>query len=154
MSSNSHYRQPGWFTKNVFNGLIASLTKVGVSVWGSRILSVRGRTSGEWRSNPVNLLTLNEHSYLVAPRGQTQWVRNLRVAKSGELRVGKRIQPFGAVELQDDQKSDILRAYLKRWKMEVGVFFDGVSATSPDAEVARIAPDHPIFEVTFEGASS
>ena len=71
--SDSHYRQPGWFTKHVFNGLIATLTKAGVSVWGSRVLMVRGRTTGEWRSNPVNLLTVGDRSYLVA-RGQTQWV--------------------------------------------------------------------------------
>src|SRR6202042_3244634 len=105
---------PGWFTKHVFNRLIAGLTEAGVSVWGSRILRVRGRTSGEWRSNPVNLLTVDGRRYLVAPRGQTQWVRNLRVAKSGELRVGKRSQPFASVELRDDEKADILRAYLKR----------------------------------------
>jgi deazaflavin-dependent oxidoreductase (nitroreductase family) len=151
-SSDSHYQEPGWFTKNVFNRLIASLTRVGVSVWGSRILSVRGRTSGEMRSNPVNLLTVSEHSYLVAARGQTQWVRNLRVANSGELRVGRRVQPFSSVELQDDAKVEILRAYLKRWKMEVGVFFDGVSAASPDAELARIAPDHPVFAIMFQEA--
>jgi deazaflavin-dependent oxidoreductase (nitroreductase family) len=150
--SDSHYRQPGWFTKNVFNRLIASLTRAGVSVWGSRVLRVRGRTSGEWRSNPVNLLTFGDRSYLVAARGQTQWVRNLRVAKSGELRVGRRIQTFDSVELPDDEKADILRSYLKRWKMEVGVFFDGVSAASPDAELARIAPDHPVFEITFQDA--
>jgi len=64
---------------------------------------VRGRTSGEWRSNPVNLLTINERHYLVAPRGETQWVRNLRVAASGELRVGRRIQPFTSIELVDDE---------------------------------------------------
>jgi deazaflavin-dependent oxidoreductase (nitroreductase family) len=148
-SSPSHYREPGWFTKNVFNRLISTLTKAGISVWGSRTLSVRGRTSGEWRSNPVNLLTVHEHHYLVAPRGETQWVRNLRVAESGELRVGRRVQPFTSVELSDDAKSDILRAYLKRWKMEVGVFFDGVSAASPDTELARIAPNHPVFEISL-----
>jgi deazaflavin-dependent oxidoreductase (nitroreductase family) len=152
-ASNGHYREPGWFTKNVFNRLIAGLTKAGVSVWGSRVLRVRGRTSGEWRSNPVNLLTISDHCYLVAARGQTQWVRNLRVAKSGELAVGKQVQTFGSVELQDDQKADILRAYLKHWKMEVGVFFDGVGAKSTEAEFARIAPDHPVFEITFQDAA-
>ena len=150
--SDSHYREPGWFTRNVFNRVIAGLTKAGVSVWGSRVLRVRGRTSGEWRSNPVNPLTIGDRSYLVSPRGQTQWVRNLRVAKSGELAVGKRTQTFGSVELQDDQKPDILRGYLKRWKMEVGVFFDGVDAKSTDEEIARIAPDHPVFEITFQDA--
>src|SRR5580704_7019060 len=97
--SDSNYREPGWFTRNVFNRVIAGLTKAGISVWGSRVLRVRGRTSGEWRSNPVNPLTIGDRWYLVSPRGQTQWVRNLRVAKSGELAVGKRIQTFGSVEL-------------------------------------------------------
>jgi deazaflavin-dependent oxidoreductase (nitroreductase family) len=145
----THYREPGWFTTNVFNRLVSGLTRAGISVWGSRTLSVRGRSSGEWRSTPVNLLIIDDRQYLVAPRGETQWVRNLRVAKSGELRVGRRVQPFTSVELLDDRKPDILRAYLKRWKAEVGVFFDGVSAASPDAELARIAPDHPVFEVTL-----
>ncbi len=148
-SSAGRYQEPSWFTKKVFNPLISSLTRAGISVWGSRTLSVRGRTSGEWRSNPVNLLTYGDRHYLVVPRGQTQWVRNLRVATSGELRVGKRVQAFTAVELPDDEKAEILRAYLKRWKMEVGIFFDGVSAASPDTELARIAPDHPVFELTF-----
>jgi hypothetical protein len=82
------YVEPGWFTRNIFNRAIAGLTRLGVSVWGSRQLRVRGRTSGEWRSTPVNLLTFEGERFLVAPRGETQWVRNLRVAGTGELRVG------------------------------------------------------------------
>ncbi len=144
-----HYQEPGWFTTNVFNRTIAGLTTMGISVWGSRTLSVRGRTSGEWRTTPVNLLTVGDRQYLVAPRGQTQWVRNLRVAGSGELRVGKRVQTFTATELPTDERADVLRAYLKRWKFEVGVFFDGVSAASSDDELTRIAPDHPVFELTI-----
>jgi F420H(2)-dependent quinone reductase len=141
------YVQPGWFTRHVFNPVIALLTRAGLSVWGSRELRVRGRTSGEWRAVPVNLLTYEGKRYLVAPRGITQWVRNLRVAKEGELRVGKRAERFRATELSDDEKPPILRAYLKRWKAEVGVFFDGVSATSPDSELERIAPNHPVFHI-------
>jgi deazaflavin-dependent oxidoreductase (nitroreductase family) len=140
-----HYQQPGWFTKNVVNRTVAVLTRMGISVWGSRELRVKGRTSGEWRTTPVNLLTVGGHRYLVAPRGVTQWVRNLRVAGSGELRVGRRTEPFHATEIADDEKVAILRAYLKRWKAEVGVFFDGVSGNSTDEELRRIAPDHPVF---------
>ena len=143
--SSDHFQEPGWFTKHVFNQAVALLTRMGVSVWGSRELRVRGRKSGEWRTTPVNLLTLDDTQYLVAPRGQTQWVRNLRVAGEGELRVGRRIEPFSATEVGDDEKLPILRAYLKRWKMEVGVFFDGVDAKSPEGELRRIAPDHPVF---------
>ena len=140
-----HYQEPGWFTKNVFNRSIAFLTRMGISVWGSRELRVKGRTSGEWRTTPVNLLTVDGRRYLVAPRGVTQWVRNLRVAGSGELRVGRRIETFHATELADADKVPILRAYLKRWKAEVGVFFGGVGADSPEADLQRIAPDHPVF---------
>ena len=146
-STAPRYVEPGWFTQHVFNPVVALLTRAGVSVWGSRVLRVRGRTSGEWRSNPVNLLTLDGTRYLVAARGHTQWVRNLRVAGTGELRVGKRTETFHATEVADDQKVAILRAYLKRWKAEVGVFFDGVSATSSDVDLIRIAPDHPVFQL-------
>ena len=114
------------------------------------MLVVRGRSSGELRSTPVNVLTYNGQPYLVAPRGQTQWVRNLRVARTGELKVGRRVERFTAVEVPDAAKEEILRAYLKRWKVEVGIFFDGVSAKSPREELERIAPNHPVFELTIE----
>jgi deazaflavin-dependent oxidoreductase (nitroreductase family) len=141
----AHYLQPDWFTRNVFNRLVAGLTRLGISVWGSRILRVRGRTSGQWRSTPVNLLTYQGARYLVAPRGSTHWVRNLRAAGRGELTLGTRVEPFSAVELTDDAKLPILRAYLQRWQFEVGVFFRGVSASSPETDLRRIAPDHPVF---------
>lgn len=141
------YVRPGWFTKHVFNRAVALLTRTGISVWGSRDLRVRGRKSGEWRTTPVNVLTLDGRRYLVAPRGETQWVRNLRVAGTGELRVGRRVEQFGATELSDAEKPRVLRAYLKRWKVEVGVFFDGVSAASPEEELNRIAPHHPVFVI-------
>jgi deazaflavin-dependent oxidoreductase (nitroreductase family) len=145
------YVEPGWFTRNLFNRMVAALTRAGVSVWGSRELRVRGRKSGEWRTTPVNLLTFEAEPYLVAPRGETQWVRNLRVAGEGELRVGRRTEAFRATELPDEEKVEVLRAYLKRWKAEVGVFFGGVSATAPDSELRRIASDHPVFRLTITG---
>src|ERR1700712_737469 len=107
-----HYRKPGWFTRNVFNRSVRRLTVLGVSVWGSRELRVRGRTSGEWRRTPVNLLEHDGRSFLVSPRGNTQWVRNLRVAGTGELRVGRRVEGFHGVELPDAEKAAVIRAYL------------------------------------------
>ena len=141
------YVRPGWFTRHIGNPSVALLTRAGLSVWGSRELRVRGRTSGEWRTTPVNLLTYEGHRYLVAPRGVTQWVRNLRAAGEGELRVGRRSEPFRANELPDEQKPPILRAYLKRWKAEVGAFFGGVGADSSEDELRRISPDHPVFRI-------
>jgi deazaflavin-dependent oxidoreductase (nitroreductase family) len=137
-----------------FNSAVAALTKLGISIWGSRVLYVRGRTSGEWRTTPVNVLTHDGGRFLVAPRGQTQWVRNLRVAGGGELKVGRRIERFTATELADDQKPEILRSYLKRWKFEVGVFFDGVDADAPAARLLEIAPGYPVFQVATQPASA
>ena len=131
----------------VFNKFVGKVTNLGLSVWGSRVLTVRGRKSGEPRSTPVNLLTVDGERYLVAPRGVSQWVRNLRVAGEGSLRVGKRVEEFIYVELADDEKPTILRAYLKRWKFEVGVFFDGVDAKAPDETLLGIAPGYPIFRI-------
>ena len=147
MDGEPRYVRPGWFTKNIFNPAIAILTRAGISVWGSRELRVRGRASGEWRTTPVNLLTYDNSRYLVAPRGETQWVRNLRAAGEGELRVGRRTESFHATEITDDDKPLILRAYLRRWKAEVGVFFGGVSAKSSDEELRQIAANHPIFRI-------
>jgi deazaflavin-dependent oxidoreductase (nitroreductase family) len=144
---SERYLQPGWFTRNVFNRMVVAATRGGLSVWGSRILEVRGRTSGQIRQTPVNLLTYGGNRYLVAPRGVTQWVRNLRVAGEGTLRLGRRSESFQATEIPDSEKVPVLRAYLKRWKMEVGVFFEGVGPDADDAELEGIAPNHPVFRV-------
>ena len=145
--TNQRYLQPGWFTRNVFNRIVSAATSAGLSVWGSRVLVVRGRTSGTLRQTPVNLLTLDGVRYLVAPRGETQWVRNLRAAGEGSLRLGRRSEAFHAVEVADTDKVPVLRAYLKRWKAEVGIFFDGVGPQASDAELLEIAPKHPVFRI-------
>ena len=148
VTASPHYQAPGWFTRNVFNRVVDALTRVGVSFWGSRVLEVRGRKSGDPRRTPVNLLTLDGRRYLVAPRGQTQWVRNLRAAGGeGDLLLGRRREHFRATEIDNAEKEPILRAYLARWKWEVGQFFGGVGAESSVAELQRIAPDHPVFRV-------
>lgn len=146
-TSAAHYQAPGWFTRNIFNRVVAILTWAGVSVWGSRILEIRGRKTGQPRRTPVNLLKLDGRRYLVAPRGHTQWVRNLRASGEGDLLLGRRREHFRATEIDDTEKEPILRAYLRRWKWEVGQFFGGVAADSSAAELQRIAPDHPVFRI-------
>ena len=144
----TRYLAPDWFTRRVFNPLVARLTKWGISLKGSRILEVRGRSSGEIRTTVVNLLTVDGVRYLVAPRGETQWVRNLRADDgAGTLRVGRRTEAFTATELADDDKAPILRAYLRAWAWEVGTFFDGLKADSPDADIAAAAPGFPTFRI-------
>jgi deazaflavin-dependent oxidoreductase (nitroreductase family) len=141
------YQKPDALTKSIFNPLIKLATGLGLSMRGSRVLAVRGRKSGKLQTVPVNLLTHEGQRYLVAPRGETQWARNVRAAGGGELRLGRKRDRFRAVELSDAEKPPVLRAYLKLWKMETGKFFGGVSDASAEEELAREAPKHPVFRI-------
>lgn len=135
-------------TATAFNNTVAWLARRGVSVYGSRELAVRGRTSGEWRTVPVNVLTVDGAEHLVAARGVTQWVRNMRAAGAGELRLGRTVEPFTATEITDPAaKVAVLRAYLRKWAWEVGAFFPGLSADSADDELAAAAGRYPVFVV-------
>jgi deazaflavin-dependent oxidoreductase (nitroreductase family) len=145
--SETRYVEPGWFTRNIFNRSVRRLTRLGLSVAGSRELRVRGRKSGEWRSTPVNLLSAEGDRYLVSPRGTTQWVRNIRSSGAGELRVGRRVEAIRVAELPDEAKVPVLREYLRKWGWEVGAFFEGVDKSATDDDLARIAPGFPVFRV-------
>ena len=142
----AHYKRPDWFTRNVMNRFFNLLMRLGVSVLGSRVLEHRGRRSGQLHHTPVNLLTVGDRQYLVSPRGETEWVRNVR-AGDGHLVLilGRRRQIRTAVEVPVAERATILRPYLQRWKFEVGMFFDGVGPDSTDEEFAAIAARHPVF---------
>jgi deazaflavin-dependent oxidoreductase (nitroreductase family) len=146
MATTTGYREPGFLTTRIMNPLVLVMMRLGLSVWGSRVLETRGRRSGRPRRTPVNLLEVEGRHYLVSPRGETDWVRNVR-ADEGRLTLvlGRRRDERIAEELADSAKVPVLRAYLRKWKMEVGVFFDGVTSQSPEQDVTRITPDHPVF---------
>ncbi|MGH9017638.1 MAG: nitroreductase/quinone reductase family protein [Acidimicrobiales bacterium] len=148
-TNGATYRKPGFLTRRLLNPLILACLRMGVSVWGARVLESKGRQSGLPRRTPVNLLTWEGGQYLVSPRGQTQWVRNVRAAAGRlTLLVGRRRDERTATEVFGDDRIPVLRAYLAKWKMEIGVFFDGVSGDSDDAALRRIADDHPVFALS------
>ena len=130
MDQAARYLKPGWLTSRVLNPL---LMRVGMIP----TLAVRGRTSGEWRTVPVNVLELDGQRYLVAPRGDTQWVRNLRATGRGELRWRGRVEPFQATEIPDNEKRRVIEAYLARWGYQVKGYFQAL----PDPA------DHPVFRI-------
>jgi deazaflavin-dependent oxidoreductase (nitroreductase family) len=150
----THHRPPGWFTRRVFNPAVAFLARRGLSLWGSRVLEVRGRTTGLPRRTPVNLLDVDGATYLVSPRGEGQWVRNARAAGRIATLLGRRREEWTVRELPDDEKVPVLRAYLARWGFEAGAFFDGRSADSPDEELAALAPRYPVFRLEPAGAAA
>ncbi|WP_416985275.1 nitroreductase/quinone reductase family protein [Streptomyces sp. T028] len=134
-----------------FNSVVGWLARHGLSLMGSAEMSVRGRKSGQMQRIPVNPHTYEGTQFLVSARGHSQWVRNMRVAGGGELRVGRGVRTFTAVELPDEEKLPVLRTYLEKWGWEVNQYFNGVTAKSTDEELVAAAPDHPVFRITVEG---
>ena len=141
------YQKPDSFTKHIFNPMVALATRLGLSMRGSRVLSTRGRKSGAWRTTPVNPLNYEGGRYLVAPRGETHWVRNVRANGEAKLRIGRKEEAIRLEELPDAEKLPLLRAYLKLWAWETKQFFGLPGADVPDVEIERIAPEHPVFRV-------
>lgn len=144
------YKKPDFVTQRVFNPAVAALTKLGLSLQGSRVLAVQGRKSGEWRTTPVNPLSFEGSRYLVAPRGTTQWVRNIRVSHAGKLTLGRKTESIRVEELADADKVPVLRAYLKKWAWESKQFFGLPGPNVPDSELERVAPNHPVFRIVDE----
>ena len=120
------YLEPSWVISRVVNPLLLWLGVV-PTLW------VRGRKTGRWRNVPVNVLELDGERYLVAPRGETDWVRNLRAAGSGQLQYGRRgTEAFRAVEVPDKEKPRVIEAYLDRWGNQVRSQFEALpDPTSP-----------------------
>ena len=146
-TSPTRYIAPSSSMDIAFMKAVRWLTEHGVSLLGSRVLTVRGRKTGTPQSVPVNLLPLEGERYLVAPRGNTQWVRNARVAGEVELRVGRRVERVRLVEVPAADRVPVLRVYLQRWGWEVGRFVEGLTRKSTDAELAAAAPGMPVFRL-------
>ncbi|CAL9381017.1 hypothetical protein SUDANB176_01061 [Streptomyces sp. enrichment culture] len=148
MSSSAPYYRKGGPMAVRLNRVVGWLARHGVSLAGTAEMSVRGRRSGRTQRIPVNPHTHDGGQYLVSARGHSQWVRNMRAAGGGELRVGRKVRSFTAVEVPDEEKLPILRTYLEKWGWEVNQYFRGVTAKSSDEEIIASAADHPVFRIT------
>ncbi|GGQ13718.1 nitroreductase [Streptomyces pseudogriseolus] len=147
MSSSTPYYLTAGPVAARFNRIVGWLARHGVSVAGTAELSVRGRKSGQMQRLPVNPHVHAGQQYLVSARGHSQWVRNMRAAGGGELRVGRKVRTFTAVEIPDAERLPVLRTYLEKWGWEVNQYFQGVTASSSDEELLAAAPDHPVFRI-------
>ncbi len=142
------YDKPSVFNKSIAGTLMILLTRLGISMGGANTLTVAGRKTGEPRSVPVNPLDHDGARYLVAPRGNTEWVRNLRAAGEGELRLGSKRETIKATEVLDNtEKPPVIKAYLQKWASATKGSF-GADENATDQELADIAPNHPVFRIT------
>jgi deazaflavin-dependent oxidoreductase (nitroreductase family) len=145
MNSTIAFREPSP-VERVFNRVFGFLVGIGVGFPHKYVLQVRGRKSGKIYSTPVNLVELAGKRFLVAPRGQTQWVRNAEAAGEVALKKGRTRQSFRLRAISDADKPEILKFYLDNFKSEVQRYFP-VGAGSPAEAFREIAPSYPAFEL-------
>ncbi len=132
--------------ETLFNRLLGKFVALGMGPDYMRVLDVRGRKSGRLISTPVNLLELNGVQYLVAPRGNTNWVRNARIAGRVRLRRGRRSFNYRVEEIPRQDRPDVLKEYLKKYTREVQRYFSVEAGADREAFLA-IATDHPAFRL-------
>jgi hypothetical protein len=142
----TRYDRPG-APARFANAVIRRLAEAGLSIAGPRALAVRGRKTGKRRGVVVNVLTVDGVDYLVAPRGNTEWVRNVRAA--GQVQLGPRWRraTTRVTEVGDDDKPALLRAYLQRWYWQVKGHMAGLTPRSSDDDLRRAAPSLPVFSL-------
>jgi deazaflavin-dependent oxidoreductase (nitroreductase family) len=127
------------------NTAIRWLAELGINIAGTRALRVRGRKSGQQRAVVINLLTVDGVDYLVSPRGNTQWARNVRAAGVVELGPRWRSEHARVSEVDDAAKPELLRRYLARWYWQVKGYVGGLTPDSSDEQLLAGAPRIPVF---------
>jgi deazaflavin-dependent oxidoreductase (nitroreductase family) len=144
---STRYEEPNRIAR-AGNVVIRWLAELGISIAGTRALQVRGRKTGKPRAVVVNLLTVDGVAYVVSPRGNTQWARNVRAA--GVLEIGPRWRRRRAEinEVSDDAKPELLRRYLARWYWQVKDYVGGLTPDSDDEQLRAGAPSIPVFALT------
>ncbi|MGE2817884.1 nitroreductase/quinone reductase family protein [Mycobacterium heidelbergense] len=133
------------------NAAIRWLAELGISIAGTRALRVRGRKSGKQRAVVINLLTVDGVDYLVSPRGNTQWARNVRAAGVVEVGPRWRRKRLIATELSDTAKPEVVQRYLARWYWQVKGYVAGLTPESSDEELRAAAPSIPVFVLAAGG---
>jgi deazaflavin-dependent oxidoreductase (nitroreductase family) len=129
------------------NRAFGFLVKIGFGMRHNYLLEVQGRKSGRIYSTPVNLLEYNGRRYLVAPRGYTQWVKNVIANGEATLVKGARREEVSLRAIENEAKAELLKLYLDRFKLTVQRYFP-VPAGSAVEEFHSLAARYPVFELT------
>ena len=149
---STRYEEPNRAAR-VGNAVIRWLAELGVSIAGTRALRVRGRKTGKLRAVVINLLTIDGDDYLVSPRGNTQWARNVRAAGVVEVGPRWRRRSVQATEVEDAAKPELLKRYLDRWYWQVKGYVAGLTPESSDEQFRAAASSIPVFVLGATGGS-
>lgn len=152
MAQAQYFLKPS-LAERIFNRIFAVAIGLGLGLGHNYVVEVRGRKSGRIFSAPIDLLEFEGRRYLVAPRGETNWVRNARAAGRVALRKGRRREEFAVREVGAAHRPELLKAYLDRFALTVQRYFP-LPRESPASEFIPIAERYPVFELSAAGGTS
>jgi len=145
MADERYFLRPS-AAERIFNRLFGIVLTFGIGLRHNYVLEVRGRKTGRTFSAPVDLLEFDGRRYLVAPRGETNWVRNARAAGRAALRKGRVREEFALRQVAVSERPELLKAYLDRFAATVQRYFP-VTRGSPAAAFIPVAGRYPVFEL-------
>jgi deazaflavin-dependent oxidoreductase (nitroreductase family) len=145
------YHKPSGAVK-LMNSIVGRLASIGLVPMSTVLLQVKGRRSGQTRSTPVSWIEHEGQRYLVAPRGNTEWVRNVKAAGGEAVLKSRKTEGVRLEEVPVERRAPIIKTYLKKTAMVTKREF-GLDPDSPMEEFAKIAPDHPVFQITPTSSS-
>jgi deazaflavin-dependent oxidoreductase (nitroreductase family) len=140
------YHKPSGPVK-LMNSIIGRLASIGLVPMSTVMLQVTGRRSGQTRSTPVSWIEHEGHRYLVAPRGNTEWVRNVKAAGGEATLKHRKTERIRLEEIPVDHRAPIIKSYLKKTAMVTKREF-GLDPNAPIEQFEKIAPRHPVFRIT------
>ncbi len=141
------YRRPTKVTQT-FNRTMSWLASLGLMPSDTITLEVKGRRSGMVRSNVVTWVKRDGERYLVSPRGDSEWVRNVRAADGEAVIRHRGRQRVRLEEMATEERAPIIKAYLAKTKMATRQHF-GVDPKAEIEEFKAIAGRHPVFRIVM-----
>lgn len=145
------YKKPGPMVKFA-NSVLGFFTERGLGPQRVHKIEVRGRKSGELRTAVVAVLSYNGDRYLVAPRGNTEWSRNVQAAGGDASLLRKEREKIHLEEVPVEQRAPIIKAYLAENEVATKSYF-GVEPDDPIEKFEEIAAEHPTFKVISAGSA-
>lgn len=139
------YRRPTRFTQ-LMNRTMAWLAAIGLTSSDTVMLEVKGRRSGQRRSNVVTWVDVDGQRYLVSPRGETEWVRNVRAAGGQAVLRRRRRRTVRLEEVPAQGRPPVLQAYLRKTALATRQHF-GLQPDAPQEEFQAVAARHPVFRL-------
>lgn len=115
----------------------------GLRIGSQYLLTAPGRKTGEPRSTPVSIATVDGARYIVAAFADAAWVQNVRAAGSARLTRGGTSESVHLEELPVDAREPVLRAFLHQVRGRARYF----GSQTPD-QVAATAERYPVFRVS------